>query len=54
MLKPDEAKARLAEWELSEGDKRIARAIEKLSVKLQSLAEPLFNIFDDTKEPTGG
>jgi hypothetical protein len=54
MLKPDEAKARLTEWELPEGDKRISRAIEKLPAKLQSLAEPLFNIFDDSKEPPGG
>ena len=42
MLLPEQAKLRLAEWQLPEDENRIAEGLKKLSAGLRKIAEPVF------------
>ncbi len=47
MLKPEIAKARLAEWRLPEGENRLQVAVAKLPAKLRDLANEIFEFGDE-------
>ncbi len=47
MLKPEQAKARLAEWQLPEEENRIAEGVKRLPGALQEHAGEVFSLRDD-------
>ncbi|MCI0357954.1 MAG: DUF4132 domain-containing protein [Planctomycetaceae bacterium] len=50
MLKPDQAKARLAEWQLPEDENRLADGVKQLPAALGELAEVVFNLNEDEED----
>ena len=47
MLKPEDAKARLAEWTLPEGENPLAAAVKKLPEELREIAELIWELKQD-------
>src|SRR5262245_34733592 len=47
MLKPEAAKARLAEWRLPEEENRLQLEVTKLPTKLRELAETIFELREE-------
>src|SRR6185503_4620343 len=47
MLKPEQAKARLAEWQLPQDEDRIGKEIERLPAKLRELARRTYSNWTD-------
>src|SRR5262245_57164452 len=51
MLKPDQAKARLAEWKLPEEENRFKDAVARLPPELRKLAEHIFDLQGEEESP---